>query len=210
MASFPMIIYFWPTMVGFGLFGLLQAVTKVDPATLGLVATFFWALNLLVIVTDLDQKKFIIALLAVALLGLGAWITTLKKIGLITSVTTWLGGLEVYYSNHAFFVIFFLFWFFFALGMLHPRFNYWRLEPNEFVHYIQPFGRDISIPRMGHTVNKEIPDVLEFLLLRSGSIVLHMEHEDRAIVLDNVIGINKKEREVKQILESYAVRIRKD
>ena len=42
------------------------------------------------------------------------------------------------------------------------------------------------------------------------NIVLHVEHEDRAIVLQNIIGINRKEREVKQILESYAVRIRTD
>jgi hypothetical protein len=29
-------------------------------------------------------------------------------------------------------------------------------------------------------------------------------------VLDNVIGINRKEAEVKEILESYAIRIDKD
>ena len=36
------------------------------------------------------------------------------------------------------------------------------------------------------------------------------ETEDRAFILDNIVGINRKEREVKEILESYAVRIDKD
>ena len=59
-------------------------------------------------------------------------------------------------------------------------------------------------------IDKEISDVFELLLLRSGTMVLYPEGEHRAIVLENIIGINKKELEVKEILESYAIRIDKD
>lgn len=38
-------------------------------------------------------------------------------------------------STDAYFVMFSVL---FLVGMIQPRFNYWRLEPNEFVHYIQP------------------------------------------------------------------------
>ena len=60
-----------------------------------------------------------------------------------------------------YFVMFSVLFLFFLVGMIQPRFNYWRLEPNEFVHYIQPWGRDQSIPRQGSTVAREVPDMLE-------------------------------------------------
>ena len=72
-----------------------------------------------------------------------------------------------------------------AVGLAQPRFNYWRFEANEFVHYVQPWGRDQSIPRQGSTVVREIPDVLELILSfgggtlavkREGQIVARIEH----------------------------------
>ena len=204
VASFPMIIYFWPAMLTFLACGVFQEFEWAAPTTLGWWATGVFAFNLMVIVTDLDQKKFIIALLMVALLGLGAWITTLKDIGLVTSVTSWLTGLEVTWSTHACFVMFFLFWFFFCIGMLQPRFNYWRLEPNEFVHYIQPWGRDQSVPRLGSTVTREVPDVLELILTfgggtlvirREGQAVARIEHVPflgrRMVAIERLLGVTR-------------------
>ncbi len=204
VASFPMIIYFWPAMLVFLICGTLQSFGWAAPGTLGWWATGIFAFNLMVIVTDLDQKKFIITALVIALVALGAWITTLKDIGLVSSLTNWLGGLNVTFSPHAYFIIFFLFWFFFCLGMLQPRFNYWRLEPNEFVHYIQPWGRDQSVPRMGSTVTREVPDVLELLLTfgggtlvirREGEAVARIEHVPflgrRMVAIEKLLGVTR-------------------
>ena len=89
----------------------------------------------MVIVTGLDQKKSLIAMLAVLAVGLGLWITNLKDTGVVSSLVGWLGSLKVSMSTDAYFVMFSVF---FLVRMIQPRFNYWRLEPNEFVHYIQP------------------------------------------------------------------------
>jgi uncharacterized membrane protein YbaN (DUF454 family) len=115
----------------------------------------------MVIVRGLDQKKSLIAMLAVLAVGLGLWITNLKDMGIVSSLVGWLGSLEVSMSTDAYFVMFSVLFLFFLVGMIQPRFNYWRLEPNEFVHYIQPWGRDQSIPRQGSTVAREVPDMLE-------------------------------------------------
>lgn len=208
VASFPMIIYFWPAMVTFLICGIVQSLGGEHSITLGWIATGMFAFNLMVIVTDLDQKKFIIAILFVALAGLGLWITTLKEVGFVSALTGWLGSLDIYYSTHVYFVIFFLFWFFFCLGMLQPRFNYWKLEPNEFVHYIQPWGRDQSIPRQGSTVAREIPDVLELILTfgggtlvirREGQPVARIEHVPflgrRMASIEKLLGVTR----VKQV-----------
>jgi len=200
IASFPMIIYFWPSMVIFLLCGLTQSFAEAPSGTLGWIATAVFAFNLMVIVTDLDQKKFIIAVLTITLLGLGAWICTLKDIGFVTSVTGWFSGLDVFYSTHAYFVVFFLFWFFFCLGMLQPRFNYWRLEPNEFVHYIQPWGRDQSVPRLGSTVTREVPDVLE-LILTFGGGTLVIRREGQAVArIEHVPFLGKRMGAIEKLL----------
>lgn len=206
LASFPMIIYFWPTMLTFLVCGLIQSLHEQPSITLGWVATVVFAFNMMVIVTDLDQKKFIIALLVVALLGLGAWITTLKDIGAVSNVMNWLGGLDVYYSTHVYFLIFFVLWVFFCLGMLQPRFDYWRLEPNEFVHYIQPWGRDQSVPRQGTTVTREVPDVLELILTcGGGSLVLRREGEAVARI-EHVPFLGRRMHAIERMLGVTRVR----
>jgi len=205
IASFPMIIYFWPSMLVFLACGLLQAA-GVSDGTLGWIAMTTFAFNLMVIVTDLDQKKFVIALLVVGVVGLGAWITTLKDIGVVSSITSWVAGLDVRFSTHAYFLFFFLFWFFFSLGMLQPRFNYWRLEPNEFVHYIQPFGRDQSIPRQGSTVTREVPDVLE-LMLTFGGGTLVIRREDEAVArIEHVPFLGRRMIAIEKMLGVMRVR----
>jgi hypothetical protein len=210
IASFPMIIYFWPAMILFLVCGVVQSFStgEMPSVTLGWLATGMLAFNLMVIVTDLDQKKFIIALLVLALGGLGAWITTLKDIGFMSSVMGWLGELNLGYTTHTYYTIFFLLWFFFCLGMLNPRFNYWRLESNEFVHYIQPWGRDQSVPRLGSTVTREVPDVLELLLTfgggtlvirRDNQVVARIEHVPflgrRMVAVEKLLGVTR----VKQV-----------
>jgi len=204
IASFPMIIYFWPTMIAFLVLGFLQGVTDLAPPTLGLIATGILALNLLVIVTDLDQKKFLIVLLVVLLLALAGWVSSLKGMGLVGGIGHWLGALDVTYSTQAYLAISTLLWLFFVIGLVQPRFDYWRLEANEFVHYIQPWGRDQSVPRIGSTVTREVPDVLELLLTfgggtlvirREGQVVARIEHvpflNRRMIAIERLLGATR-------------------
>ncbi|MFT5152498.1 MAG: hypothetical protein ACI841_002496 [Planctomycetota bacterium] len=203
VASFPMIIYFWPTMIAILACAALQPF-GVSPTGLGTIATFFLTLNLMVIVTDLDQKKFVIAVLMLILVGAGIYIANLKEMGAVSSVSNWFAGLEITYSTHAYAIIGVVLLIFFLMGMAQPRFNYWRLEPNEFVHYIQPFGRDQSVPRQGSTVSREVPDVLEMILTfnggtlvikREGQVVARIEHVPflgrRMVAIERLLGATR-------------------
>lgn len=185
IASFPMIIYFWPTMILFFLLGLMQSAFSADAQTLGLWAVGLWSLNLLVIVADLDQKKFLISVLLLILAAAGLWIFNLKGFGFAQAIRDWLGGLDVQFSSQAYFLMSSVVFGLLILGLLTPRLDYWRFEANEFVHYIQPWGRDQSIPRVGSTVTRDVPDVMEYLLTfgggsivvkREGQVVARIEH----------------------------------
>lgn len=177
VASFPMIIYFWPSIFVFGLCGILQLM-GVAPTSLGWAATASLAFNLLVIVTDLSQKKLIILILSLIVLGLLLFIGGQNELAIVGKLGSWISGLQLTYSTHVYFIISGFLFFFFLVGMLQVRLNYWRFEPNEFTHYIQPWGRDQSIPRQGTTVTREIPDVLElFLTFGGGSLVIRRENQ---------------------------------
>ncbi len=59
-------------------------------------------------------------------------------------------------------------------------------------------------------VDKEIDDIFEYWLLRSGRLVLHPSDEKRAIVLDNVFFINTKEAELIRMLGRLEVQVQPD
>jgi len=208
VASFPMIIYFWPTLVVFMICGILQAIAKEpQPLTaLGWWATGALAFNLLVIVTDLTQKKFLIAILFLTVVGLLLYISKEKDYGFVSSLGKWVGRWELGYTTDTYFVVSGFLWVFMILGLLQARLDYWRLEPNEFTHYIQPWGRDQSIPRLGSTVTREIPDVLEMLLtFGGGSLVIRRESEVVARI-EHVPFLGRRMKAIERMLGVTRVR----
>jgi len=52
--------------------------------------------------------------------------------------------------------------------------------------------------------------VFEYLLLKSGRLILHPSQERRAIVLENVMFINQKEERITRMLGALQVRVRHD
>ena len=203
VASFPMIIYFWPSLVVFLACWVLQGI-GVSPGFLGWFATLSLLFNLLVIVTDLSQKKFLIAALSLIVGGLLIYIAHQKDFGFVSSLGSWIAGLDLTYSKHVYMVLSIFFWLFMALGLLQPRLDYWRFEPNEFTHYVQPWGRDQSVPRLGSTVTREIPDVLEMMLTfgggtlvvrREGEVVARVENVPflgrRMVALEGMLGVTR-------------------
>ena len=72
------------------------------------------------------------------------------------------------------------------------RFDYWEVRPNELLHHhgvLSDLER-FSAPNL--RIDKEINDIFEYMLLRSGRLILHPSQERRAIVLENVFFINQK------------------
>lgn len=208
LASFPMIIYFWPSLVTFLVCGVIQLIGggpfgddgAFQGSTLGWWATGALAFNLMIIVTDLDQKKFTIFVLLLLLAGLGLYVGKLQGWGAIGRVGGWIGSLEIYFSTHTYFIIGFFLALFFMLGMTTPRFNYWRLEPNEFVHYIQPWGRDQSIPRLGSTVSREVPDVLELILTFGGGTIVIKREGQVVARIEHVPFLGKRMKSIERLL----------
>jgi hypothetical protein len=97
------------------------------------------------------------------------------------------------------------------LGVLvATRFDYWEVRPNELLHhhgFLSNLER-FSAPNL--RIDKEINDVFEYMLLRSGRLILQASNERRAIILDNVPFIRKKEDAITRMLGALQVQVRSD
>jgi len=98
----------------------------------------------------------------------------------------------------------------FCIVFIVVRFDYWEVRPNELLHhhgFLANLER-LSAPNL--RIDKEIEDVFEYLLLRSGRLILHPSNERRAIILDNVPFIDKKEQTIMRMLGALQVQVRDD
>jgi hypothetical protein len=98
----------------------------------------------------------------------------------------------------------------FGIIFISRYLDYWEILPNEILHNHGPWSDLERFPTTGLKFDKEIPDILEYALLRSGRLILHVPNERKAIVLDNVLWIDQKEEALKKLMSRMEVRITTD
>jgi hypothetical protein len=89
------------------------------------------------------------------------------------------------------------------------RFDYWEVRGNELLHhhgFLANLER-LSAPNL--RMEKEINDIFEYLLLRSGRLIIYTSNDRQPIVLDNVPFIDRKEQAVNRILGALQVQVRR-
>lgn len=217
--SYPKVIVLYPTV----LFAILFAITQWLLPTLNLDAervqtithlcgaTFMaiFALNLFVMSFDFPRMAAVSMLLAIFVLFLA--ITLLNTVIPVWPQIVHLLGLLRLEANA-------WFYFFFALsfGLVYlsawvfTRFDYWEITANELLHHHGPWGDLERFPSPNLKIDKEMHDVFEYLILRSGRLTLYPATERKAIILENVPGINGVEEQIKQLLSATEVRIETD
>lgn len=204
LRPYPKVVFFYLTFLCSIVSGIATSMEG-DPEFWTYLFLWIFTFNLLVVSFEFSRMLSVSVLfLVMAFIFLGLWL------GFLSSVFGFLGKITPAANSQFFFFIALVFFVMFVFAFLQTRFNYWVVRKNELLHKHGFLGDVKRYHAQNVKIDKEITDVLEFLLLHSGSMVLYPEGENRAIVLDNIIGINRKEREVKEILESYAIRIDRD
>jgi hypothetical protein len=206
VASFPKIIYMWPTIVALVACGLIQMAMDVEiSAALGWVFIGVFSVNWLIIAQDFPRLKFFILVLMIALIILLIWVINLKGITLLEDVQAFLKSLNPGLTDHTYIIMFVILSVLFLWGITSPLVNHWRFENNEFIHFVRPFGRDQSIPRMGHSVTMEVSDVFEFILCGAASIVIK-QGPDVVARIENVPFAPRKMRVIDKIIGELKVK----
>ena len=214
----PKIVFLYPTMLCamvcwlaqvFGAGAGEDGVAAIGSRALGNTFLVVFFLNLLVFAFDFSRIKSItlIAVVAALLLGLG-WADSIWEIG--GGIRTVLGSIDVR-MNTQFYGFVSAFMLIMQLCVLiNTRFNYYEINHREILHHHGYLGDITRMPTSGLRLNKEIYDLFEYLLLRSGRLIFYPSTSREAIVIENVLSVNKVEESIKDLLAVVAVRMQSE
>ena len=211
---YPKVVYLYLTWIASLVCGILAptslAAVGTEPtvneigrsALLGQIWVAIFTFNILVISFEFSRIRSVaLVFLIIALFLAGAhW-------GFLAGFGSFIANLGLHMSQTFYFVMAAIFSIIYLLVFVNTRFNYWEIQPNEILHHHGFLGDVHRYPTRGLRMKKEITDVLEFILLRAGTLVLTPHGEERPILLENVINLNKVEDKIQRLLGTLKVRI---
>jgi len=205
----PKVVFFYPTAVVALLLWFCSLLGETGSTTgvpgLGNFFLIVFCINLLVFSFDFSRIKSITILLGLIALALGlAWANT--RWGVWEGLARLMGHIDVRMNTQFFGFLAGFFACVFLLVLINTRFNYYEVNHREILHHHGYLGDITRVPTAGLQHNKEIYDILEFLLLRSGRLIFFPASSRSAIVIDNVINVNQVEKRIKELLSVIAVR----
>ncbi len=201
----PKVVFLYPTFLAASI-AFLLSMLSVDTRLLGNTFTAFLCLNLMVFSFDFSRIKSITIVFGLmAAVALIAWIDT--KWDITGFLGKLLGGIDIQ-INAAFYGIFSAF----MAGLLllvfvNSRFHYYEVNAREILHHHGYLGDVTRWSTEGLEMNKEIYDMAEYLLMRSGRLIFLPASAKKAIILDNVAQVNRVEERVNDLLSVVAVRL---
>ena len=217
LVPYPKIVFLYPTFA----VALLAAIcfsfmkSPLDPestfvAVISILFQFVLAVNLVVLAFDFPRTTSLTLFFFVAAVVMGLILLFTFQPDLLPAVT---GVLKHYrpLANATFY------WSFAGiLGAIYVvvffsvRFDYWEVRSNELLHH-HGFLSNIERFSSPHLrIDKEITDIFEFFLMRSGRLILQPSQERRTIILDNVPFIDRKEDAITRMLGALQVQVREE
>ncbi len=178
---------------------------------LGMLFLAVLAFNLLVMALDFPRFELVGVILLV-LFGFFfvLWLGAFFHLDLMKPIHTLFESIYIF-ANAGFYLMYFLVVLVLLLIVYITRWlDYWEVLPNEILHHHGPLSDLERFPTMNLKFDKEIPDVLEYVLLGAGKLVLHVPNVEKALVLDNVLFINSKEEALKKLMSRLEVRVTTD
>jgi hypothetical protein len=199
----PKVIFFYLTWLASLVFGIIESIQGSASGQLGTWWILLFAFNLLVISFDFNETKSIAAVfIVVSVIFAGLYFGFLPFLGDI------LKKLNVQMNVNFYFSMFGLFSIFYLVIFLRSRFEYWEFRNNEVLHRTGMFGEIKRYSTEDLRWFKEIPDVLERILLRSGRMVITTSREPHPIVIENVIGIESVDEKIAELLGAKRVTLK--
>jgi hypothetical protein len=212
LVPLPKIVFLWPTLVVALLNGVYMSFDHAKAAEGPIIAAIAFltmlTLNLIVLSFDFPRTTSLTVFFILVALVMGGMLMVVY----FPTVMPWLNAQLMRIkptANATFYFVFSTMMALIYLGVtVTVRFDYWEVRGNELLHH-HGFLSDLErFPAPALKIDKEIKDVFEYLLLGSGRLILHPSNEPRAIVLENIAWITKKERRITNLLGTLQVRVR--
>jgi hypothetical protein len=211
--SYPKSVLFYPMAfislaIAAAIF-FLAIIYPIDPilyARLVYTLTFIWFVlflfNLLLVTFDFG-KNIIVAIsliIVILVLALALYFTATGAFPLFDPSL-----LLLYINLNGMLGFFILFLFVIFIAWIRTRFYYFRVTSNEIVYKKGILGDMERFGTSNVMFHKEISDIFEYLLLRSGRLTFTIPGRKTAVVLDTVPNVNKVEQEILLLLRRIEV-----
>lgn len=201
----PKVVFLYPTFVAACL-GFLFSMLGVESKSIGNWFMLLFCLNLLVFSFDFSRIKSITIVVGLIALVLGLLLADTKwDVGGFLSRL--FGGIDIEMNTAFYGFLSGFLGFLFLLVFVNSRFHYYEVNAREILHHHGYLGDITRWSTDGLEMNKEIYDMVEYLLLRSGRLIFLPSNAKKAIVLDNVAKVNRIEARVNDLLSHVAVRL---
>jgi hypothetical protein len=207
----PKMVFLYPSLilsVAFGLFSHIQPTLEGPGVPMAVYWILAFGANLFVMAFEFNRlRSMAIFSLIVALIMLLLYLGKTQDISILNSLSGLVMGVKPLANSRFYFFMAGVLGLMFLFMFLHTRFDYWEVTHNELRHHHGILGNVERFPAPHLRFTKEINDVIEFILMLSGTLVLFPASESRTIVLENVPRINRIEKNLEHLLSKLAVDI---
>lgn len=211
--SMPKVVFLYPTFLAAILAGVwtllqLQQGVALDQVSLTPGRIFWWtfAINLGAMAFDFTRGEFVALVLFFGVMTLGIILLD-ERFSFVVPVRNALSHVELRAHPHLYLLMAGALGIVFLLIFISGRFAYWEVTHNELLHHHGLLGNVERFPAPNLRMTKEIPDLFEYCLLGAGRLVLQPQGSPRAIVLENVVFVDRLEGRIQRMLAQLAVTI---
>ena len=207
LRTWPKMLFLWPTALAALIAGIGTALLADAPERGELWGTLFlvvFTLNLVVVTFEFPRSTSLTLVLAVVALT-WVFVEVNRRYNIIAPLRDFVEELELGARPDFYFAVFVIYLLLLIGMFISTRFSYWEISNNELVHHrglmqdVERFSTD------GLQYTKQITDFFEYVIGRSGRLVVQTPTIDQPIVLDNVIGINYVAHTLDRLLEARRV-----
>lgn len=213
--SYPKAIFLYPSFIVALVAGILatfmgKTAALADGTSLvvysGLPGKIFivvFAINLMIFAWDFSRAGFVTVIL-LGVIGILGGILLEQKVALLAGLGRLLDAIDLRASSHVFFAFAAIFGVVLAFSFVQSRIDYWEVHGNELLHVTGFVGNVERFPAPNLRFRKELPDVFEYALARSGTLILEPVTGERHALV-NVLNINSVERRMQEMLSTIDV-----
>lgn len=189
----PKVVFFYLTWLASLACATLDGLFPSEVLGLAWMAIFIF--NLTTIAFDFTADRFFMLLAGLCAVGYGFYHYSLSQ-----PVEDFLRAANPVMNQGFYWVMFALFSVVYACVWLQTRVNYWEFRPNEVIHRTGVFSRAKRYRPELIKWDKMVPDILERILLGTGTMVLSTTQEDKPVILEHVVGIGSIDDRIARVL----------
>ena len=210
IVPYPKVVFFYPLMLislVCAIFQFTTVKTGVESPIAGSLFIVAFLINVLVIAFDFPGVKALALFLGIIVVVLGVLYLDVQY-NILPGVQKIFRTLhESLYASTAFYLLISGILFIMVFGgiLVNWLWNRWTVEPNRLLHKHGLLGELTEFPVIDLQMDKDIDDVFEYLLLRSGTLTFRPNPSTAPIRLENVPRITSKEKKIQYITRQLAV-----